>query len=148
MAVGRTGRGILQSAVDAKRGSKGGRRALINNMAQVIPFRKKGLPQSERRRFARIMAPVEAKVRGADSDGDSFELQTTLANLSAGGLYVLCSRMVPPGEKLDIVVRLCQAGRRRIRAPIIAAEVVVRRIDPRDPGMYGVAAEFVNHRFL
>jgi len=121
---------------------------MINNMTNVIPFRKRGSPPSERRRFARITAPVEAKIRGADSGGDAFELQTTLDNLSAGGLYLLSSRMVPTGEKLEIVLRLCQAGRRRIRAPIIAAEGVVRRIDPRNAGMYGVAAEFLNHRFL
>jgi hypothetical protein len=75
-------------------------------------------------------------------------MQTTLANLSAGGLYLLSARMVPPGEKLEIVLRLCEAGRRRIRAPIIAAEGIVRRTDLRDAGMYGVAAEFLNHRFL
>jgi c-di-GMP-binding flagellar brake protein YcgR len=117
-------------------------------MTNVIPFRKRGSPPPERRRFARITAPVEAKVRGADSGGDSFELQTKLANLSAGGLYLLSSRKVSPGEKIEIVLRLCQAGRGRIRAPIIAAEGVVRRADLCDAGTYGLAAEFLSHRFL
>jgi c-di-GMP-binding flagellar brake protein YcgR len=129
-------------------GMAAGGEVAMDSKSNVVAFRKKGVPPPERRRFARIAEPVEAKVRGEDSGGDRFELQTTLANLSAGGLYLLSSRRISPGEKLNVVVRLCQAGRKRIRAPIIAAEVVVRRIDRRDAGTYGVAAELLHHRFL
>lgn len=115
---------------------------------KVVPFRRKTTLGSERRRFARISEPVEAIVRGTDESGKQFEFKTALGNLGAGGLYLLIPRSVVPGERLDIIVRLCLAGRPGVRAPMIAAQGLVLRSEKRGESLYGLAAEFLSHRFL
>jgi c-di-GMP-binding flagellar brake protein YcgR len=121
---------------------------LVTGSGKVVPFRRKTTLGSERRRFVRINEPVEAIVRGTDESGERFEFKTALGNLSAGGLYLLIPRSVTPGERLDIIVRLCLAGRPGIRAPMIAAQGLVLRSEKRGESLYGLAAEFLGHRFL
>lgn len=120
----------------------------MTERAKVLVFQRKTGIGSERRRFARITEPVEAQVSGTDDGGERFELRATLANLSAGGLYLYSSRSVPPGDQLEFVVRLCMAGRPHIKSPVIAARGVVRRRDSYSDTVYGLAAEFLEHHFL
>ena len=60
----------------------------------------------ERRRHIRLCASFPVMVRGQDTSGESFEVNTVLENISAGGLYVRLGRCVKQGTKLFAVVRL------------------------------------------
>jgi hypothetical protein len=116
--------------------------------AKIINFRPKGARRSERRCFPRIAEPVRALVRGVDAGGESFEIETLLDNLSAGGLYLRTSRNVARGERLSFIVRLSLAGESKQKVPQIAASGEVVRIEPQTHGLYGLAAIFVDHQFL
>gem|GEM_PF-5978984 len=115
---------------------------------RIIQFRPRIAPESERRRFVRISEPIEAVVKGEDAEGSPFELKTILRNLGAGGLYLSIPRRLSPGDCMDIVIRLCRAGRTGARAPLILAHSRVLRTEARADGEYGLAVEFLSHRFL
>jgi hypothetical protein len=120
----------------------------VTGNCRIIQFRPRIAPESERRRFVRISEPIEAVVKGEDAEGSPFELKTILRNLGAGGLYLSIPRRLSPGDSMDIVIRLCRAGRPGARAPLILAHSRVLRTEARADGEYGLAVEFLSHRFL
>jgi len=116
--------------------------------AKIVKFRPRGVRGSERRCFPRISQPVRTVVRGVDSAGESFEIETILDNLSAGGLYLRTSRKIAQGERLSFIVRLSVAGESKQKVPKIAASGKVVRIEPQTDGLYGLAAVFMDHQLL
>ena len=60
----------------------------------------------DRRRHMRLYEPFPAIVRGVDANGESFEVNTVLDNISAGGLYVRLGRCVKRGTRFFVLVRL------------------------------------------
>ena len=120
----------------------------MEEKAKIIRFRKRQTAAFERRRFARINEPVEATVKGTDSAGKAFIHKAILANISAGGLSLQIPHQVHAGDRMDFVVRLCLAGRPGVRAPVIAAQGLVRRAERQSDGLCAVAAEFIDHRFI
>lgn len=102
----------------------------------------------ERRSKPRIYAPFPANVRGVNVSGETFEVTTTLDNLSAGGLYLRMTQRVELGAKLFIVVRLSVSPSREVLAPRIAIRGLVLRAELHPDGTCGVAVAVKQNRFL
>ena len=102
----------------------------------------------ERRRKPRIVEYFPVKVRGVDANGEAFELDATLDNLSAGGLYMKLTRRVESDKRLFIVIRLSAAFTDKVSAPRIAVRGRVVRSEQQSTGTYGLAIAFTRHRFL
>lgn len=101
----------------------------------------------ERRLKPRIDLAFPAKVHGVDANGESFEIETTLDNFSAGGLYLRLARRVHPGTQLQILVRLPTASDHAGTWQIATDGVVLRAAEQQNGGC-GVAVQFTKHRFL
>ena len=102
----------------------------------------------ERRSKARIQNPFPAIVRGRDANGRSFEIQTSLDNLSARGLYLRMAPRVRVGAKLFVVIALVAAPPEEIASPRVAVRATVLRVEPQPGGEFGIAVSFTRHRFL
>lgn len=102
----------------------------------------------ERRSTPRIEVPFPATVRGVDAAGEPFELEATLDNLSACGLYLRLERCVKQRAQLFVVVWLSTAPMLSVPAPRVALYGVVLRAEPHAGGTYGLALSFIRHRFL
>jgi c-di-GMP-binding flagellar brake protein YcgR len=106
------------------------------------------LKQVERRDDPRISNPFPVRVEGVDTDGNVFEVQTVLDNLSSGGLYVRLFRTVKPGVKLSIRFRFLNGPAAEESTPCVVAQGVVVRTEPKVGGACGVAVMFKSRRFL
>jgi hypothetical protein len=102
----------------------------------------------ERRRKPRIFEYFPVKVRGVDASGEAFELDATIDNLSAGGLYMRLTRRMEANGRLFIVIHLSAAFTDKISAPRIAVRGRVVRAEQQSSGTYGLAIAFTRHRFL
>ena len=96
----------------------------------------------------RIYEPFPAKVRGVDTNGEPFRIETVIDNLSTGGVYLRLAQPVEQGAKLFIMIRLSTAKSDEMPAPRVAARGVVLRAEPQPDGVYGLAIAFTRHRFL
>lgn len=102
----------------------------------------------ERRRRFRLYEPFVAKVRGKDSGGGRFEIDTVLDNIGSRGLYVRLAHKIEPGADIFVVIRLTVANDPKVFAPRVAVQGKVLRAEPQTDGSYGVALEFHQRRFL
>jgi len=103
---------------------------------------------SERRTSPRIYDSFPAKLRGKDLGGDWFEIETMLDNIGFRGLFVRLARRVEPGAEVSVEVRLSSANDASVFAPRLAIHGEVLRAEPQTDGLYGVAIEFHQRRFL
>src|SRR5688500_11660221 len=85
----------------------------------------------ERRRKPRVAIESPATVRGVDANGQSFEENSTLDNLSAGGLFFQLPRQVEPGAPIFVVFPFPTAPSDKVPAPRVAVRGVVRRVVPQ-----------------
>ena len=102
----------------------------------------------ERRAKARVATPLPATVRGVNANGDAFETDTHINNLSAGGLHLLLAELVKEGAKLFIIIWLAPAPSREATTPRVAVRGIVARVEPESGGAYGVAVAITRYRFL
>lgn len=102
----------------------------------------------ERRRKPRVYRQFPTKLQGVDCNGEAFDVDTFLDNISAGGLYVRLNRRIELGTKMSMVVRLSTAKPGETTAPNVALQGRVGRLEPLGPGLYGVAVVFTEHRFI
>ncbi len=109
----------------------------------------------ERRSTRRIYQPFIATVGGVDRNGTSFDFQTELDNISAGGLYLyfprsLCSAKAPveQGKQLSITVDLSSIAMDLARRSRLVGQGEVLRTDITESGVCGVAVKFTDHSFL
>lgn len=96
----------------------------------------------------RLYEPFPITVRGVDANGESFEVNTVLDNISAGGLYMRLGRRVEVGARLFAIVRLSITQSEPVSVPRVAIRGVVVRIEPLPDSTWGVAVKFTHHRFL
>ena len=103
---------------------------------------------TERRSKPRIYQPFCAIVQGIDARGKDFEISAQLVNLSALGLYMILAQSVEPGAKLDAIIQFSSIPTNGVDAPRVAIKGVVLRVELNHSGVYGVALEFTQYRFL
>ena len=102
----------------------------------------------DRRRTPRIYEAFPIMIRAVDAKGEAFQLDATVDNVSAGGLYVRLGRMVERGAKMFMVIRLSADSNGCAQAMRVAALCIARRVEPQPDGRYGLAVEFVRYRAL
>ena len=101
----------------------------------------------ERRLKLRLYGSFPATVRGLNDVGEAFEIDASLENIGAGGLYLRMAREVSPGAKLFILTRLSAASG-AVGAPRLALRGTVLRAELQPDGTCGVAVGLTSHRFL
>jgi hypothetical protein len=84
-------------------------------------------------------------VRGINSSGKRFEFETMLDNVSASGAYLQLSERVNQYSKLDLFIELTKSE--DASGPVLEAEGVVLRLEPKSNGFFGLAVVFTTHRF-
>lgn len=104
-------------------------------------------PSKERRGKLRIAVPFHAKVRGRDSGGDEFTVDTVLDNISADGLYMRIVPRVEVGQRLRIDVGLHTTPDVTGRSPRFSVEGTVLRAEEKLGGACGVAVSFASVDF-
>ena len=105
-------------------------------------------PVVERRRKPRVDRPYVAKVRGVDAGGKAFQADTLLDNLSASGLYLRLPHQVETGASLFILIGLYTSTPEDGLGGRIAVRGVVLRSESKEFGLWGLAVQIINHRFL
>ena len=100
----------------------------------------------ERRATLRISEPFPVRVRTTNAGGSAFDEETSLSNLSAGGLYATVSHRIEVGTPLFALMRLSHNSASDA-APCVAVRGTVLRVERCDEA-YGVAVQFSHHRFL
>jgi hypothetical protein len=100
----------------------------------------------ERRKKPRIYLPFFARVRGVDTEGKTFIIDTVVGNISAGGILLQLPFRVNFGDILLTIIRLSTSE--TANALLVAAHGEVLRIEPKPNGMYDVALEFIHYRCL
>ena len=104
--------------------------------------------QLDRRRNLRIYEHFALKVRGVDAEGETFDIDTVLDNLSSGGLYFRLKQRVALGETLFFVIYMSTVREEEKPAPVVAAHGKVIRFEAKGVGSYGIGIAFYHHRFL
>ena len=102
----------------------------------------------ERRRKPRMAIESPATVRGVDANGQSFEENSTLDNLSADGLFFQLPRQIETGAPIFVVFPFPTAPSDKVPPPRVAVRGVVRRVVPQSDGTRGVGVSFQHHRLL
>lgn len=105
-------------------------------------------PTPDRRSKPRIDIPFPARVQGVDANGESFEIDSLLDNLSASGLYLRMARSANQGVELLVLVQLRAASFDNAEASQIEARGLILRAEPQANGACGVAVGFTSHRFI
>jgi hypothetical protein len=102
----------------------------------------------ERRRKVRIYESFPARVEGTDAEGNSFEIETVVDDLSAGGARLQMPRLVVEGQKLSLSLTVPAASEGEFKGLRVAAYGVVRRVDSLPSGLLSLAIEFTRFRIL
>jgi hypothetical protein len=116
----------------------------LNPIAQAAPL----FQDEERRSSLRVELPFPALVRGIDANNQAFEEETVLDNLSAAGLSLPLTRLVQPGTRLFLVIRLSTEPADTAPGPRIAVRGVAYRVEQRSTKTYSLAIMFKQYRFL
>jgi PilZ domain-containing protein len=87
-------------------------------------------------------------VRGVSPNGEAFETDTHLTDLSGGGLKLSLPKPVKEGAKLFIIIWLGPGPSKDAVTPRVAVRGTVVRIEPESNGACGVAVAITNYRFL
>ena len=103
---------------------------------------------AERRSKPRIKGSFPAVVHGVDAGNETFQIETTIDNLSAGGLYLRLRQRLEPGTTLFFVTSLSTPGRVNAPVPRLALHGMVLRAELTHGGKCGVAVALSNYRFL
>ncbi len=102
----------------------------------------------DRRSKPRISKPFPVRVRGIDGDGHQFEVDVSLDNLSAGGLYLRLSRVVPKGTRLFFLIKFSSGSEDWGPGLKVAARGVVVREQSLLCGDCGIAVAFTRYRII
>jgi len=101
----------------------------------------------ERRVKPRINCDYRVIVAGYNGDGNKYQEDAKLANLSASGLFMIVNRQIEYGNNLSMTILLADAIKEE-DSPKISANGTVVRTEHRVDGSCGVAVKFKNYRFL
>jgi hypothetical protein len=101
----------------------------------------------DRRIKPRIICDYPAIVEGYDSDGNKYNENAKLGNLSASGLFMKANRNIENGSKLTVTILLTSAIV-DLDTPKLATNGIVVRTESQIDGTCGIAVKFNNYRFL
>jgi hypothetical protein len=101
----------------------------------------------ERRKKPRICVPFHATVHGVSNEGDEFNIETVLDNVSGDGLYMRMMPSVKEGASLAIEIVLQKPLHKTEEASRILADGVVLRTENKAGGVSGVAVAIDHVRF-
>jgi PilZ domain len=101
----------------------------------------------ERRLSPRVPAPYPARLKGTDFEGQNFREETLLDNLSSRGSYLQLNHRLPEGAVVSLAMRLSTAPAAE-KSALMAAKGLVRRVESRKDGRYGIAVQFIRRRVL
>ena len=102
----------------------------------------------ERRQFERIYQTFPARVRGVAKTGETFSIDATVNNISAGGLFLQMPLEVDAGPQIRAVVVLKNPDTGSLNPPRLLVKGQVLRAGRLPDGRFGVAVELKNYRFL
>jgi hypothetical protein len=102
----------------------------------------------ERRRKPRIHELFPVTVHGVDANGEAFEANGVLDNLSSDGLYMKLRQCIDPGATLTIIIQFLPAPISAEATPRVLLYGMVLRAELMSGGECGVAIKFTHHRFL
>jgi hypothetical protein len=102
---------------------------------------------SDRRIKPRIICDYPAIIEGYDRNGNKFNEDGKLANLSASGLFMQANCDIENGSKLSVII-LLSSTELDIDTPKIATNGIVVRTEPQKDGTCGIAIKFNNYKFL
>jgi hypothetical protein len=102
----------------------------------------------ERRSKPRIYDLFPATVHGVDSNGEVFETDVVLGNLSAAGLYIQIGHCIEPGATLAIIVELSPTPAKEKSTSRVVLYGMVLRAELKPNEACGVAMTLTHHRFL
>ena len=95
----------------------------------------------------RIICDYPAIIEGFDNNGNKYNEDGKLVNLSASGLFMRANRNIENGSKLSVTILLTSAPL-DIDTPKIATNGIVVRTEPQMDGTYGIAIKFNKYKFL
>ena len=104
--------------------------------------------RAERRIKLRLQGPFPTIVRGVGVSGETFEAETVLDDISAGGLHLRLKQPVSLGMVIFLVARLTHTSVPEVCVPRVALRVMVLRSELQLDGSFGVAGAILQHRFL
>ena len=102
----------------------------------------------ERRSKPRIHELFPVTVHGVDGNGEAFETNGVLDNLSADGLHMKLRQCIDPGATLTIILQFWPAPINGEVTPRVLIYGMVLRAELMPGGECGVAIKFTHHRFL
>ena len=100
---------------------------------------------AERRRKARISQPFPTRAWGTDTEGQSFEVDCALDNISSSGLYLRMAPQMKSGTELNVVVKFLSDENAGPTA-LLVCEVL--RAEDQPDGQHGFAMAIKAHHFL
>ena len=101
----------------------------------------------DRRAKPRSNCDYAAIVEGLDGNGNIYNDQGRLVNLSASGLFMLVNRDIESGAAVSITIFLSDPVV-EVSAPRLSTNGTVVRKEQRTDGSCGVAVKFNNYQFL
>ena len=103
----------------------------------------------ERREKPRIRIPFPVTVKGTDSDGRSFEVDTVLDDLSANGLHLsLAKHEVKRDTKVWATIQMALGLVTGTPVPRVVIRGLVERVEQTVGGSRGVAVRITHHKLL
>ena len=90
----------------------------------------------------RVCLPLLATVQGLDAQGQSFSMMTAVDNLSANSLYLRLLLCVEQGASLSIQLKLSNSTLTPKLFSQVSINGIVRRVEQKMGGVYGVAITF------
>lgn len=102
----------------------------------------------ERRQFGRLYQTFPARVRGVAKTGETFSLDTTVDNMSAGGVFLRMPMEIDPEPLLHAVIVLKNPDSFSPHPPRLLLTGKVLRTERLPDEKFGVAVELKNYRFL
>ena len=107
-----------------------------------------GASLGEKRSKPRIDVPFPAIVRGIGRDHKKFEVETCLDSLSGDSLYFRIVYPVEIGAALSVVFFLSTSASAKPPVPRIKIQGIVKRIDQKLGGAFGLVVTFNRTQFL
>lgn len=96
----------------------------------------------ERRQFPRLPLNLKVRIRRVADRLEPEPIQSSTANISCGGLFLVIERMFEPGTTLDLEVVMAEQPLGGPSLRMFSRAHVVRQSPAGRPGWKGVAAVF------